>query len=121
MRTRLDLLSADLTATVFQKQARQKDRHDHYFQRQEFFAGQRVLARNLRDGPRWVLGTIVERRGPLSYLVQVADGVIWRRHVDHLLETTDSPQEEAESEGHRKRLNLTLHYGMGLNLTPPQS
>ena len=44
----------------------------------------------MRNDPRWLLGTIVERRGPLSYLVQVANGVVWKRHV----ETIDSPQEE---------------------------
>ena len=44
--------------------------------------------------PGWLLGIIVEQRGPLSYLVQVANGVVWRRHVDHLRKTIDSPQEE---------------------------
>ena len=44
--------------------------------------------------PCWLLGIIVEQRGPLSYLVQVANGVVWRRHVDHLRKTIDSPQEE---------------------------
>ena len=48
----------------------------------------------MRNDPRWLLGTIVERRGPLSYLVQVANGVVWKRHVDHLRKTIDSPQEE---------------------------
>ena len=37
---------------------------------------------------------VVEHRGSLSYLVQVANGVVWRRHVDHLRQTIDSPQEE---------------------------
>lgn len=40
--------------------------------------------RNLRPGPKYVPGVIVERVGPLSYLVSVQDGVTWRRHVDHL-------------------------------------
>jgi len=120
MQTRLDLLRPVLTATVFQKQAGQKDRHEHHSRRREFFAGQRVLARNLRDGPRWVLGTIVQRRGPLSYLVQAADGVIWRRHVDHLLETTDSSQEEAESESPQEEAepNITLLNEAESNTTP---
>ncbi len=56
--------------------------------------GQRVLVRNMREGPRWVLGTVVERKGPLSYLVEVASGAVWKRHVDHLLESVDSPREE---------------------------
>jgi len=24
------------------------------------------------------------KKGPLSYLVKVSDGVVWRRHIDHL-------------------------------------
>ena len=27
---------------------------------------------------------LLERLGPLTYLVQVTSGVFWRRHVDHL-------------------------------------
>ena len=75
--------------------------------------GQRVMARNLRDGPRWVLGTVVERRGPLSYLVQVATGVLWRRHIDHLLETADSPQEETAEQ------NATPDLGNPVSYSPP--
>ena len=94
LRTRLDLLRPEPENTVFQKQAKQKKDHDCHTRQREFFIGQRVLTRNMRDGPRWLLGTIVERRGPLTYLVQVASGAIWKRHVDHLLESVDSPQEE---------------------------
>ena len=54
----------------------------------------RVLVRNLRDGPHWLQGTIIERKGPLSYLVQLTSGAVWRRHIDHILESVDSPQEE---------------------------
>jgi len=52
--------------------------------------------------------------------VQVADGVIWRRHVDHLLETTDSPQEEAESESPQEEVepNITLRNEAESNTTP---
>ena len=48
----------------------------------------------MQNDARWLLGTIIEQRGPLSYLVQVANGVVWKRHVDHLRKTIDSPQEE---------------------------
>ena len=113
LQTRLDLLRPDLTITISQKQANQKDGHDSHSRRREFFVGQRVMARNLRDGPRWVLGTVVERRGPLSYLVQVATGVLWRRHIDHLLETADSPQEETAEQ------NATPDLGNPVSYSPP--
>ena len=94
LRTRLDLLRPELGVAVSQKQAEQKKYHDLHSRNRNFFTGERVLVRNMRNDPRWLLGTIVERRGPLSYLVQVANGVVWKRHVDHLRKTIDSPQEE---------------------------
>lgn len=97
LRTRLDLLRPDLGEHVSKKQGEQKKSHDHHAKGREFFIGQRVLTRNLRRGPRWVLGTVIERKGPLTYLVQVIGGAIWKRHVDHLLQSSDSPQEEGES------------------------
>ena len=99
LRTTLDLLRPDLADAVLQGQSAQKRSHDQHSRRREFFIGERVLVRNLREGPRWLLGTVTERRGPLSYLVQVASGQVWKRHVDHLLETIDSPRkEELEAE-----------------------
>ena len=94
LRTRLDLIRPDLGMSVTQKQALQKRRHDQHCHLREFHIGQRVLVRNIRPGPRWVFGTIVKRTGPLSYVVQVSEGMLWRRHVDHLLEANDSPVSE---------------------------
>ena len=59
--------------------------------------GQRVYARNYRGGSKWVPGTLVARRGPLSFVVQVNDGVQWHRHVDQLVESPDSPQDCSSS------------------------
>jgi len=94
LRTRFDLLRPELEETVCQKQAKHKKDHDLHTRRREFFVGQRVLVRNLRDGPRWLQGTVIEWKGPLSYLVQLASGTVWKRHVDHTLESVDSPLEE---------------------------
>ena len=41
-----------------------------------------------------VAGIVIEWKGPLSYLVQLASGTVWRRYVDHMLESVDSPLEE---------------------------
>ena len=94
LRTRFDLLRPELEETVCQKQVKQKKDHDLHTRRCEFFVGQRVLVRNLRDGPCWLQGTVIEWKGPLSYLVQLASGSVWKRHVDHMLESVDSPLEE---------------------------
>ena len=38
------------------------------------------MIRNFRGQPKWLPGKIVQKNGPLSYLVDTN----WTRHVDHL-------------------------------------
>ena len=42
------------------------------------------MARNLRPGPNWIPGVIIERAGPLSYVAETEDKQIWRRHANQL-------------------------------------
>ncbi len=51
------------------------------------------MARNIRAGQAWIPGTVIQRTGPLSYVVQVA-GKLWKRHIDHLREMGDTPVQE---------------------------
>ena len=90
IRTRMHLLSPQRESRVVQKQANQKASYDRLSQTREFHVGQEVTVRNLRPGSKYVPGVIVERLGPLSYLVS---GVTWRRHVDHIkpLAPSDKP------------------------------
>ena len=81
--TRLDLIKPDVSRSVCME-ARQKENHDHCCKSCEYLVGQRVQAHNFRAGPHWAAGVIVERLGPLTYLVQVDMGVFWQHHVDHL-------------------------------------
>ena len=84
LRTHLDLLRPDVNNTVQNKQAMQIKNHDRHCRGRQYFVGQKVSVRNFRAGPPWSVGVIVERLGPLTYLVQVTSGVFWRRHVEHL-------------------------------------
>ena len=65
-------------------QAEQKDRHDWRSKPREFTVGQTVWVRNFRDGLRWISGMVADQLGPLTYLIQLPDGTLWRRHVDHV-------------------------------------
>ena len=59
------------------------------------------MARNPRSGANYLPGVVVQRLGPLPFLVEVGDGIVWRRHVDHLkplLETSAQPDESTEEE-----------------------
>ena len=89
LRTRLDLLVPDVGTRVRDKQASQKTYHDRRAKARSFQIGQSVWARNYRDGPDWVPATIVDQLGPLSYLVRLQQGELWRRHIDHLRSGAD--------------------------------
>ena len=93
VRTRFDLLRPSTEEDVAAKQADQKLQHDQHAKPRELFLGQRVLVRNIRPGQAWIPGTVVERNGPLSYLVQVSGNRLWKRHIDHIREMNDSPQQ----------------------------
>ena len=82
----------DVKNRVVSQQAAQKSQHDQHSRTRELYVGQRVLARNYRPGEDWIPGTVIERRGPHSYAVQVSNGQWWHRHIDQLKEMEDSPQ-----------------------------
>ena len=84
LRTRLDLIRPNLQKTVSDKQAVQKSNHDGCSILRDLYVGQSVLVRNLRPGLDWLRGTIVRKLGPLSYLVELDDGRLWKRHIDHI-------------------------------------
>ena len=52
------------------------------------------MARNMRPGPDWVPAVVIERLGPLTYLVETSDHLLWKRHVDLLLELKINSQAE---------------------------
>ena len=46
------------------------------------------MVRNPQSGAYYF---VVQRLGPLSFLVEVDDGIVWRRHVDHLKPLLETP------------------------------
>ena len=69
---------------VQSKQAQQKFGHDKHAHPRELENGQNVMARNFRPGPDWVPGVVEGKCGPLSYVVKVGHGQMWKRHIDHI-------------------------------------
>ena len=50
-----------------------------------FLATERVLIKMFNNtGPKWLPGHIIQPVEPLSYLVKLTDGHIFRHHIDHL-------------------------------------
>ena len=98
MHTRFDLLKPNQETHITEKQSQQKADHDQSARSRQFQVGQSVMAKNLRPGPKWVSGVIVQSLGPLSFLIKMRDGQTWRRHVDHLkkLQTTNPETENGD-------------------------
>ena len=71
IRTRLDLLRPDGARKVSEKQAAQKANHDAHAKEREYKVGDSIMARNYGRGHKWESGVVVERKGPLSYVVQL--------------------------------------------------
>ena len=42
-----------------------------------------MFCENLSRGDRWLAGCIIQKHGPLSYMIKLPDGQIIRRHHDH--------------------------------------
>ncbi|XP_013171405.1 PREDICTED: uncharacterized protein K02A2.6-like [Papilio xuthus] len=84
IRSRLDALRPDTAATVRDKQERQAARAAGHLR--EFSVGEAVLARDYSTkGNKWAEATVVKRTGPVSYKVDVGNGVEWRRHADQVV------------------------------------
>ena len=90
LRTRLDLLKPDISGHVRAQQARQKTYHNAHSKAREFSPGTKIYVQNFGAGSQWLSGEVLEKRGPLSYLVKLSDGRLFRRHVDHMrIRTTE--------------------------------
>ena len=86
LRSRLQLIKPDLNATVRKKQRSQKLTFDKKTKSQFFTVDETVHCKNhSTQGDNWLEGTVVARSGPVSYMVELYDGRIVRRHASQLL------------------------------------
>ena len=85
-KSKLDLLRPDIKATVMRKQEKQKEGHDQHAQERQLKPGNNVYVRNFssNSSQKWLPGVIMTQRGPLSYVVELTDGRVFRRHQDHV-------------------------------------
>ena len=89
----------DTKKTVEERQQKQSEQRSSRAHVREFNIGDSVVAKNYGSGPAWLPGKIVQKLGPLTYIVDVSDGRIWKRHVDHVKEcpnTLSLPEVEPE-------------------------
>ena len=86
LRTRLDLIKPDIRKHVLDKQTSQAKQNSAIASNtRQLFVGQAVSVRDYRGKEKWIQGIVRARTGPVSYQVEVAPNVIWKRHIDQLL------------------------------------
>ena len=93
LRTRLNLVKPNLNRKMVNQQHQQGIRAANEKGRpcRQFEVGDRVMSRDCRGDLKWRSGLVVRKTGPLMYEVQVAPGMIWRRHIDQLQPTRVEP------------------------------
>ena len=97
LRTRLDLLRPNLEMKVCSEQAKQKQRHDERSKVRNFKPGDTVWIRDFRGTTKWISGVIVQNVGPVSYMIQLQDGTVHKRHLDHIHQKVDNPSAPTSS------------------------
>lgn len=84
LRGRLDALRPDVATVVRTAQDRQVANKGG--QHRDIGPGDSVLVRGYSNkAQKWVEGNVVDKTGPVSYRVNVGDGVQWRRHQDQVI------------------------------------
>ena len=48
--------------------------------------GQSLMAKNFGSGSVWIPRVIVKQIGPLTYVINISNGRLWKYHVDHIKE-----------------------------------
>ena len=84
LRTHLDLLQPKVKNQVMHSQRKQKQYHDEHCKQRQFLEGYSVYVKDCSGKEEWLPGIITKIQGPLSYLVELEDERVVRRHVDHV-------------------------------------
>ncbi|KAL7874785.1 hypothetical protein SRHO_G00057550 [Serrasalmus rhombeus] len=94
-KSRLDLLRPDLKAKVARKQEKPKERHDLHARERLLKPGDNVYVKNFCSNSKqqWLPGVILTQNGPVSYIIKLTDGRVFRRHQDHVQRRHDTGPE----------------------------
>ena len=57
------------------------------------------MVQNSCPGAKWIPGVVIERLGPVTYLVDVNNDQIWKWHADQLKSIAEKPTDSPGS-GH---------------------
>ena len=83
LRSHLSILIPNSATRIKSKQRIQKEHYDKWAKERELTIGTSVL-RNFPDDNSWLRGILKDKSGPLSFTIELDDGWIIRRHLDHI-------------------------------------
>ena len=97
LHSQLDLLLSSIADKVRCNQNLQKQTHDYHARDRQLQLDDLVLAKNHGQGPPWIPGKILKQSGAVTFMVELTDGTVIRRHLDQLKLNMTNPV-ESESE-----------------------
>ena len=99
-RSHLNIMRPNVSSRVQRKQWQQKTTYDQLVKDREFHVNDPVFVRNFSaTGPTWLPGTIMEVRGGLTFHIEMDDGRVFRRHINHIRRRTCSSLTTHANEG----------------------
>ena len=97
LRTHLDLVYPSKEQRFRKQQEKQVENKCQSKKKpKSFLVGERVMAKNFAAGTRWLPGKIIKLEGNTMVEIKLDDGRIWRRHMDHIIRTTITIDEDNE-------------------------
>ena len=91
-KTHLDKLRPDIASRVNDHQEKQKLAHDQHAKHRSFRVGEEVYVKNFASNtPKWLRGKILGHSGPISFKVELDDGRVCKRHIDHVRHRETAP------------------------------
>lgn len=96
LRTKLDFVKPEVRERVENRQKKFKHYHGSHAKGRTFREGDAVIVKCFPSG-QWKCGEITHKTGPVSYRVELPDGGIARRHVDHIKQRHFKPSMELDN------------------------
>ena len=94
-RSHLTLMQPNLATRVRNKVQGQVAAHYQHTKERHFQIEDPVFAKNFGNpGIAWIPGIISEVKGPLTFHIELNDGCIIRRHIDHIRSRTSSSKDK---------------------------
>ena len=123
-RTRFTLLKPDVNVKVSKQQDRQRLNRDTIGTKlREFSRGDKVIMKKFRGGKlKHLIGVIVERKGPLTYIVRIGTSTRYC-HIDHLLRAgrLSTTEEQDESQTTKQENKLPQSTPLTVTVNPSQA